>query len=169
MTKIEAWLKRMYALWGTPYVFGGKNIPRDGGLDCSGLVTSTAPEHCLGKPDFTNADALKSVGPRVALAGAQRGDLVLFEQTFGQFAPGYATHVGVWIRPGWMIDTHDGVHETKFQDGGFWQKHFLGIWRPTIMQEEEDPAVIAELEQKIADLQARLDRELGGAAPFSTT
>ena len=55
MSKIEAWIARMYALGGTPYVFGGKDVARDGGLDCSGLITSTAPNHCLGKPDFTKA------------------------------------------------------------------------------------------------------------------
>src|SRR5581483_4554894 len=140
VSAMERWIARLYAYAGTPYVFGGKDVARDGGLDCSGLLTRAARD-CgldLGDPDTTSADALKAVGPQldgglpIDEAAAQRGDLVLFHSTYGSGGPTYATHVGVWVRPGVMFDTHDGAHETRFNDGGgYWTQHYLGLWRNT--------------------------------------
>jgi cell wall-associated NlpC family hydrolase len=155
----ERWITAMQALTGTPYVFGGKDPARDGGLDCSGLLTFTARQVGLdlGDPDYTSADALKGYcEPVDDDADVRRGDVLLFHSTYGNGGPNYATHCGVWLRPGWMIDTHDSVHETRHAEP-YWQAHWLRVWRPRGLAEapteEEDPAMIAELQARVAELE----------------
>ena len=146
----EQWIAAMQACTGTPYVFGGKNIERDGGLDCSGLLTSTAHQVGLdlGDPDFTSAESLKQYADQVDYP--QRGDLVLFSQTYGDGGPEYATHVGVHLHDTTMLDTHDGVHETDYGTP-YWQQHLMGYWRPRGLAPGDDD-MSAEERTELADL-----------------
>lgn len=163
----ERWIAAMQALTGTPYVFGGKDLARDGGLDCSGLLTSTAQQVGLdlGKPDYTSADSLKLYCDRVDEADARRGDVLLFHSTYGNAGPNYATHCGVYLRPGWMIDTHDGVHETEHYDD-YWQAHWLGVYRPRGLAEapqpepEPEPDRVAALETQLGEMRRIARAEL---------
>lgn len=174
---VDAWIGAMADLAGTPYVFGGKDVARDGGLDCSGLLTSTARRVGidLGDPDYTSADGLKQYCDPVDEADVRRGDIVLFSQTYGNGGPDYATHVGVWLRPGVMLDTHDGVHETNLYEP-YWQQHLLGFWRPRSLAAEdggEDMARVEELTSLVGYLQGdvatALQDALDGARKAKTT
>lgn len=95
---------------GTPYRFGVANGPEDPGtdaFDCSGLTQwawervgvflphSSEAQRLAGNVfNFTNEDV------------AQPGDLVFmwFPNTRG-IEPGHASHVGLWLRRGHVVDT----------------------------------------------------------------
>lgn len=95
---------------GIPYGFGEANGPEDPGkdeLDCSGLTQydwgcegvflphSAEMQHMASNVDLFHLEAQ-----------CQPGDLVLmnFPNSRGIEWP-RASHVGHWLRPGWMIDT----------------------------------------------------------------
>lgn len=144
---VESWVAVMRSLFGVPYVWGGKYLARDGGFDCSGLLTYAARQVGLdlGDPDYTDADALRRAS--TPLAEPRRGALACFHSTYGRAGPGYTTHVGVVLAPGRMVDTHDprGVGETVIA-GAWWQEHLQGYyWHPALGQTEEDEAVVDEL------------------------
>ncbi len=139
----EAWIQAMLALRGTPYVFGGKDPRRDGGLDCSGLLTYAARQVGLdvGDPDYTDADTLRRAAQPLADDAPRRGCFVCFHSTYGNYGPGYATHIGVWLGPGQMLDSHDarGVGVTNLYDP-YWQAHWLGLyWHPALAAPADPP------------------------------
>lgn len=134
----EAWLAVLEALQGTPYVWGGKDPWRDGGLDCSGLLTYAARQVGLdlGEPDYTDAEALRRATTAVPSC---RGALVAFHSTYGEAGPDYTTHIGVWLDEGaLMLDSQParGVGRTDIA-GTWWQQHLQGFyWHPGIPQED---------------------------------
>lgn len=138
MTPRAAWLAALDALRGTPYVFGGRDPQRDGGLDALGLLLYAAQQAGLDLGAPRDIDALRACGPCVHYGpstapddrAAQPGDLVLFTGTAGGAPRPHATHCGVWLRPGVMLHCHGHVRETAFSDHGYWAGHYLGIWRP---------------------------------------
>lgn len=116
-------------LLGTPYVFGGKSLERDTGLDCSGFVCEVL-EHCglrLGNRDFLSAEAIRQKARSVDERQPRVGDLLFFQGTYS--TPG-ASHIGFWTGPGRMLDTHQpaGVQETNLH-APYWQDHWLGMGR----------------------------------------
>lgn len=117
------------ALEGVPYVFGGKDIARDGGLDCSGFVVKVFADIGidLGPPDFTSAqriyDNAIDTGDDVRV-----GDLIFFTRTYAPADP--VTHLGIIRVPqpvGQMWDTHvpPGVGLTDYTSD-YWQAHYYG-------------------------------------------
>lgn len=154
-------LDHIRAYFGKPYVFGGKTPETS--FDCSGLLT-----HCgievgldLGNPYYTSADGLKAYCERIPLTHIAAGDLYLFSQTYGNTGPDYATHCGAATGDGThMLDTHGdpwpGVGQTNILTP-YWQQHLMGAWRPHGYNDDgnkEDPAVIAELEAKVRELES---------------
>jgi hypothetical protein len=83
---------------GTPYVFGGKDIARDGGLDCSGFVCQVFSDIGinLGDPDYTSAqriwDNAQDTGDDV-----RPGDIICFTKTYAPADP--VTHIGIIREP----------------------------------------------------------------------
>jgi hypothetical protein len=110
-------------------VFGGKDVARDGGLDCSGFVCQVFADVgiSLGDPDYTSAqriyDQCLDTGDEVV-----PGDLIFFTRTYAPADP--VTHLGI-IRAqqpvGQMWDCHDGVGVglTDYTSP-YWQFHYLG-------------------------------------------
>ncbi len=114
---------------GTPYVFGGKDIARDGGLDCSGFVCQVFADIGinLGDPDYTSAqkiwDNAVDTGDDV-----RPGDIITFTQTYAPADP--VTHIGIIRKSqpsGIMWDTHvpPGVGITDYRTD-YWQGHYYG-------------------------------------------
>lgn len=78
---------------GTPYVWGGKNIAEDGGLDCSGFAVQVVKE--MGGSAWGNVASLKSEGMEVSgVENAQPGDLMINPSQ---------THVVVYLGNGYVI------------------------------------------------------------------
>ncbi len=117
------------ALKGTPYVFGGKDIERDGGLDCSGFVCNVFADIGidLGNPDFTSAqriwDNAVDTGEDV-----QPGDIITFT---GTYAPAdVVTHIGIIREPRpaglmWNANDAEGVALTDYKSD-YWVQHYYG-------------------------------------------
>jgi cell wall-associated NlpC family hydrolase len=132
-------------LLGTPYVFGGKYIPRDKGIDCSGFVCEVFA-HCgidLGNRDYLSAEAIRQTTRSIQEAEAITGDLIFFKNTYD--TPG-ASHIGIWIADGKIIDAH-GTHvqltDTRSQ---YWQEHLLALGRlPYFDQLPPSPPVPAPI------------------------
>ncbi len=114
---------------GVPYVFGGKDIARDGGLDCSGFICQVFADIGidLGNPDYMSAQKLwdnaQDTGDDV-----RPGDIITFTQTYSP--ADVVTHIGI-IRKGQpsgiMWDTHipPGVGITDYRTD-YWQAHYWG-------------------------------------------
>jgi hypothetical protein len=110
-------------------VFGGKDLARDGGYDCSGFVVQAFRTIGieLGDPDYTSAqriyDECLDTGDDV-----RPGDLIFFTQTY---APAdVVTHLGIIreTQPGALMwDAHDnrGVGITNYGVDD-WQQHYYG-------------------------------------------
>lgn len=81
--------KRAY---GVPYVYGGSSFS---GFDCSGLVQYAYGQQGMHLPRVAHAQMMTMR----ATTDPQPGDLV-----FSVDARGYAYHVGIYTRPGFMID-----------------------------------------------------------------
>jgi hypothetical protein len=116
-------------LRGTPYVFGGKDVERDGGLDCSGFVVKVFADIGinLGDPDYTSAqriwDGAEDTGDSVL-----PGDVICFTQTY---APAdVVTHIGVIRDPRpvgamWNANPKGGVTVTDYKED-YWVEHYYG-------------------------------------------
>jgi cell wall-associated NlpC family hydrolase len=129
-------------LLGTPYVFGGKFIARDNGIDCSGFVCEIF-EHCgyrLGDREYLSADAIRQMTRAVQEAEAITGDLIFFQNTYD--TPG-ASHIGIWIADGKMLDchTHGGAQVTDVHQT-YWQEHFLALGRLPQFEHLPPPAPV---------------------------
>ena len=104
---------------GLKYVYGGKDLVRDGGFDCSGFVSWVYNNICnLGiNSDYTNAAALYSEWcTPISESEARPGDIVFFKDTYGDTAPGYITHVGIYCGKGTMIDAGDPIGYDRVTD-----------------------------------------------------
>jgi cell wall-associated NlpC family hydrolase len=116
-------------LLGTPYVFGGKYIARDKGIDCSGFVCEVL-EHCgihLGNRDYLSAEAIRQMTHPVDRGQGQAGDLIFFEGTYD--TPG-ASHIGFLVDSSDMLNARErgGVQKNTLNDA-YLQQHFLALGR----------------------------------------
>lgn len=94
---------------GLPYVWGGKDVVRDGGFDCSGYAIWVFNNVCgtAIDADGTNAERLYGLCTSVSREAAQPGDLVFFRGTYGGID--YISHVGIYCGNGVMIDAGDPI------------------------------------------------------------
>lgn len=102
---------------GLPYVWGGKDLSRDGGFDCSGFV-NWVYNHVAGagvNSDYTNAQSLyyDHCTP-VSEADAQPGDIVFWKGTYGGL--NYISHVGIYCGNGICIDAGDPIGYDRVTD-----------------------------------------------------
>lgn len=114
---------------GVPYVWGAEDPDTDAGgpdrgaFDCSGLTKWAWASVGVYLPH--EAEAQRRACRKVSVP--RRGDLVLFD--YNPPYGGYATHVGLWLTPGWLIDTRSasrpvGIREIEKPP------RLLGFWRP---------------------------------------
>ncbi len=113
---------------GVPYVWGGESPT---GYDCSGLVQAAYRSVGVSLP--RTSEEQFAHGPHLPPgARLQPGDLVFFGP-----APGDATHVGMVIHPGVMVDApHTGttvqIQAFPTTIGAPWgEDRYLGATRPT--------------------------------------
>lgn len=108
---------------GLPYVWGGKDLYRDGGFDCSGFVNWVYNNVCGMNinSDYTNAASLYyNYCTRISEKDARPGDIVFWKGTYGNLD--YITHVGIYCGNGVAIDAgdpigYDRVTDIKNQNG----------------------------------------------------
>ncbi len=129
MSQLDQLWAACQALEGTPYVFGGKDVARDGGLDCSGFVCKVFSDVGinLGDPDYTSAqriwDNAVDTGDDVL-----PGDIICFT---GTYAPAdVVTHIGVIREPRpvgmmWNANPKGGVTVTDYKED-YWVEHYYG-------------------------------------------
>ena len=95
---------------GLPYVWGGKDLYRDGGFDCSGFVNWIYNNVCGTNinSDWTNAQSLyDGYCTPVSEAEARPGDIIFWKGTYQSL--GYISHVGIYCGNGICIDAGDPV------------------------------------------------------------
>lgn len=102
---------------GLPYVWGGKDLYRDGGFDCSGFV-NWVYNHVCGmniNSDYTNAASLyEKYCSRVSEKDARPGDIVFWKGTYGNLD--YISHVGIYCGNGVAIDAGDPIGYDRVTD-----------------------------------------------------
>ena len=81
---------------GLPYVYGAAG---PGSFDCSGLVQWSFAQAGITMPRTAAEQAL--AGPAVPVSQLQPGDLLFYHTD--PTAPGYISHVGIYLGNGWMI------------------------------------------------------------------
>lgn len=133
--------------YGVPYVFGGKDVGRDGGLDCSGFICQTfrAIGIDLGDPDYTDVQRIYEQCEPVP--SPLPGDLIFFTDTYNdaQGRPVKYSHIAIIKAPqpvGLMVDAHSnrGVGETDYKTE-YWQGHYLDFRAVPGLHSRELPAV----------------------------
>lgn len=103
---------------GVRYVFADMDPlgPAGGagsGFDCSGLVCWCYQQVGVTLPHQSEAIRLDPRTIRFDDQGkCRRGDLVImwFPNTRG-ISPGHASHIGMWVKPGMMLDTRNPISE----------------------------------------------------------
>lgn len=116
---------------GIPYDLGGDGISttdcgkytldtyRKIGIDLDTRLADEQYDYCKNKGSvFTD------------FSQAQPGDLVFFQNTYGNWEPGTITHVGIYIGDGKMINASSskGVSYADIASG-YWQDHFSSFGR----------------------------------------
>ena len=102
---------------GLPYVWGGKDLYRDGGFDCSGFVNWVYNNVCgLNiNSDYTNAASLYyNYCTPVSEVDARPGDIVFWKGTYQSI--GYISHVGIYCGNGIAIDAGDPIGYDRVTD-----------------------------------------------------
>lgn len=100
----QAFVRAALALWGTPYIYGGKS---PAGIDCSGLVTCAL--QASGGPDWRlthNAQRIRTLLPVLSEREAQPGDLIFFGEKDGTLD--HAEHVVIYVGRGVVIGANGG-------------------------------------------------------------
>ena len=102
---------------GLPYVWGGKDLYRDGGFDCSGFV-DWVYNHVCGmniNSDYTSAASLYyNYCTPISEKDARPGDIVFWKGTYGSL--GYISHVGIYCGNGVTIDAGDPIGYDRVTD-----------------------------------------------------
>jgi cell wall-associated NlpC family hydrolase len=93
---LDAMLSAAMSRRGRPYVYGAAG---PGSFDCSGLVQWSFAQAGLTMPRTAAEQAL--AGPAVPVSQLQPGDLLFYHTD--PTAPGYISHVGIYLGNGWMI------------------------------------------------------------------
>jgi cell wall-associated NlpC family hydrolase len=93
---LDAVLKAAMSRQGLPYVWGGAG---PGSFDCSGLVQWSFAQAGIVMPRVA-ADQARS-GPAVPVSRLAPGDLLFYYTD--PTAPGYISHVAIYLGNGWMI------------------------------------------------------------------
>lgn len=114
-------IKYAETFMGTPYVWGGTS---PSGFDCSGF-TQYVFSHFGVSINRTSEDQFAS-GVPVNEADLQPGDLVFFST----YAPG-ATHVGIYIGNGMMVDSEDMGVALDSISNSYWGPKYIGARRYT--------------------------------------
>lgn len=102
---------------GLPYVWGGKDLSRDGGFDCSGFVNwvynNRAGMHI--NSDWTNAETLYSkYCTPISESDARPGDIVFWKGTYSNL--NYISHVGIYCGNDICIDAGDPIGYDRVTD-----------------------------------------------------
>lgn len=114
---------------GTPYVFGAADPDTDGSgpdrgaFDCSGLTMWAWASVGVKLPH--EAEAQRQVTQKVNVP--RRGDLVAFD--YNPPYGGAASHIGLWLEPGRLIDTRSKSEPVGIRDIEP-PPRLLGFWRP---------------------------------------
>jgi cell wall-associated NlpC family hydrolase len=82
---------------GLPYVWGAAG---PASFDCSGLVQWSFAQAGITMPRVAADQAL--AGPTVPVSQLQQGDLLFYHTD--PTAPGYISHVAIYLGNGWMIE-----------------------------------------------------------------
>ena len=102
---------------GLPYVWGGKDLYRDGGFDCSGFV-NWVYNHVCGtniNSDYTSAASLYyNYCTPISEKDARPGDIVFWKGTYGNLD--YISHVGIYCGNGVTIDAGDPIGYDRVAD-----------------------------------------------------
>ncbi len=93
---LDAMLSAAMSRRGLPYVYGAAG---PGSFDCSGLVQWSFAQAGVTMPRIAAEQAL--AGPAVPVSQLQPGDLLFYHTD--PTAPGYISHVGIYLGNGWMI------------------------------------------------------------------
>jgi cell wall-associated NlpC family hydrolase len=93
---LDAMLRAAMSRRGMPYVYGGSGPTT---FDCSGLVQWSFAQAGITMPRVAADQAL--AGPAVPVSQLQPGDLLFYHTD--PTAPGYISHVGIYLGNGWMI------------------------------------------------------------------
>ena len=102
---------------GLPYVWGGKDLYRDGGFDCSGFVNWVYNHVCDMNinSDYTSAASLYyNYCTPISEKDARPGDIVFWKGTYGSL--GYISHVGIYCGNGVAIDAGDPIGYDRVTD-----------------------------------------------------
>jgi cell wall-associated NlpC family hydrolase len=95
-TALDVVLRAAMSRRGLPYVYGGSGPAT---FDCSGLVQWSFAQAGITMPRVAADQAL--AGPSVPVSQLQPGDLLFYHTD--PTAPGYISHVGMYLGNGWMI------------------------------------------------------------------
>jgi hypothetical protein len=114
---------RALSLLGVNYRWGG-NSPETG-LDCSGLVRLVYAD-ALGLPLPRRSEEISRVGPAIATAELQPGDLVFFNTLRRAFS-----HVGIYIGNNQFVHAPStgGSIRVESLDAQYWSRRFDGARR----------------------------------------
>jgi peptidoglycan DL-endopeptidase CwlO len=93
---LDAMLRAAMSRRGLPYVYGAAG---PSSFDCSGLVQWSFAQAGITMPRTAAEQAL--TGPAVPVSQLQPGDLLFYHTD--PTAPGYISHVGIYLGNGWMI------------------------------------------------------------------
>lgn len=132
---------RLSALIGIPFVDGGRDPKRDGGVDCWGLTMLAARVLGITLPDWpgVSCDASGEVGAIMGTEAADEarwmrldapepGAVALFRSDPNY--PDKLTHAGVCIGGIWFLHTQRKHFSVKARfDNPRWRLALGGIWR----------------------------------------
>jgi cell wall-associated NlpC family hydrolase len=126
----ERLLQGARALSGVRWHYGGKDLTRDPGLDCSGFVVEAFRRQGvrLGDPARLTALALWTASEHVLVP--EPGDLVFFAWTVhGEDR----LHVGIHQGPGRLVGAQGpAAGELRYRPHDWWGRHLLGYGRVAI-------------------------------------
>lgn len=170
---------------GVPYVEGGRDVQRDGGLDCWGLVRLVyAEQYGVNLPAYEDAAGEDEAVERMAreregwaqVETPRTGDLVLLR------IKGREQHVGVVTRPGYMLHVSAvgrAGAAVECLDSGSWRRRVAGYFRhvgagaamPLELLATPHPLKTARVEgymragMSLAELHQELQRQGGSNLP----